>query len=340
MRAVVRAVVALGLVVGLGAAEARASSIWDRVVDPTVADRDYAHAFAAEKELEAEQLDELADASNVPSSLAGESDRPRVNAVLAREAARAVLERFGAETSPDVRLRFDLGHVLARLHSSMSPRCPKAVEVLLGALKMAPNHPRASSAWFDVAICDAHLGRRDEETKAYEAALAVADDPDERTLLLSNLAEARMSLGKLEEARAAAEASLALQPELTLTRWTLGVILDRAGDTFGALEQIKIAVVGDPLFARLHSRGVFFEPENEVHYYQGLGELALARASAPKSKEWEFHLFSALSEFLAYEAKAEPNDRWIARADDHIAFVELTLNLRTPKEYAAGKKGK
>lgn len=324
-RAVVAAFVLAVAVEATG--EARASSIWDRAIDPTLADRDYAHRFATEKEHEAEELDREADhAASLSSTMAEEDHRPRVNAMLAREAARAILERFGAATSADLRLRLDLGRILARLQ-----QFPEARDVLLGALDKAPSDPRASSAWFEVAICDAHLGKRDEEARAYESALALADDPDERALLFANLAEARMSLGKLDDARTAAETSLELVPELVLSRWTLAVILDRAGDGFAALEQAKLCIAGDPDFARLHEPGVFFEPGYEVHYYQGLGELAHARALSPKSPDWEFHLFAALHEFTLYATKAAPDDRWRKRAEEHVLLIEQTLNLKSAK---------
>jgi len=300
-----------------------ASSIWDRAVDPTLADLDYAHRFAAEKELEAEELDQVADATARVASPSDDDLFQRGKAILARQAARSILERYGAATSSDVRLRFDLGHILARLQE-----CAPARDVLLDAVKIAPNDARASSAWFDVAICDAHLGKRDEEAKAYVEALALADDADERALLFGNLAEARMSLGDLEGARAAAESAIELSPDLVLIRWSLAVILDRSGDTFAALEQVNVAIAADPLFLHLHDPGVFFEPPYEVHWYEGLGELATAKKLAPKSADWELHLFAALHDFTQYLDAAPKSDRWRNGAEEHVRFVELTLNLK------------
>src|SRR5438309_816220 len=86
----------------------------------------------------------------------------------------------------------------------------------------------SASASFAVAICDAKLAAREDEAKAYVAALALEDDPVQRALLYGNLAESRMGLGDLDGAREAAETSLQLQP-LDLVRYTLGVILDRQG---------------------------------------------------------------------------------------------------------------
>jgi tetratricopeptide (TPR) repeat protein len=312
------------------ASSASASSIWDRVIDPSYADRDYAHRFAAEKEQEAEQLDHEADLALSQGALPDDESvrRKRALAVLVRESARSILERFGAETSSDVRLRFDYGHILARLdqHELLF----SARDVLVSALNRAPDDPRASSAWFDVAICDAKLGARQDEAKAYLAALALEDDPVQRALLFGNLAESRMNLGDLDGARDAAETSLSLQP-LDLVRYTLGVILDRTGDEWGAIQQVKAATSGKSFSALLREPGVFFEPDYELHYYEALGWLAAARSLAPKSPDWQFDLLGALKDFHAYVDQSAAEDRWRKRAGEHIEQIEATLGLKPPK---------
>jgi tetratricopeptide (TPR) repeat protein len=305
---------------------ASASSIWDRVIDPTYADRDYAHRFAAEREQEAEELDYEADVATALFQDEETFHRKRALAVLLRDSARDILERFGAATSSDVRLRFDLGQILSHVPQAYA----HAREVLLGALKVAPNDPRAASAWFQVAICDAKLEKRDEEAKAYLAALALEDDPAQRALLLGNLAEARMSVGDLDGARDAAETSVQLHP-IDLVRYTLGVILDRAGDEYGAIEQVKLATSGVNFLGLLRQPGVFFEPEYELSYYEALGFLAAARSLPPKSSDWMLDFLEALKAFDFYVQHATPGDRWRARAEDHIARIEATLNLKTPK---------
>jgi tetratricopeptide (TPR) repeat protein len=314
----------------LAASGASASSIWDRVIDPSYAERDYAHRFAAEKEHAAEALDLEADIAYAQGGPDDENfKRKRANAVLEREAARSILERFGAATSSDARLRFDYGHILARL--DQPDLLGLARKTLLGALKLAPDDPRAGAAWFDIAICDAKLHDRQDEANAYTSALAIEDDPGQRALLFGNLAESRMSLGDLESARDAAETSLQLH-DLDLVRYTLGVILDRSGDEWGAIQQVTIAVGGKGLgIAILSQPGVFFEPEYEKHYYEALGWLSAARALAPKSPEWQFDLLGALKEFHAYVDQSAADDRWRKRAQDHIDQVEATLGLKSPK---------
>ena len=300
----------------IGATPAAASTVWERARDATQGERDYAHVYAIGQEREADLFDALASAGGEPSGF----DRAR--AVLARENARAVLERFGARSSDDLRLRFDLGRVLARLQ-----RCDEARLLLQSALRAAPNDPGASTAWFDLAICDARLGLRAEEERAYVAALDLADDPTERAVLFGNLAEARMGLGDLEGAIGAADLALAVAPDAVLVRWTLAVIRDRAGDSFGALEEARLAIGLDPDYAGLRSPAVFFEPDYEVHWYEGLGEIAHARAEPPKTEAWELHLFAALHAFDAYVQAAPPTDRWRTRAIERERDVERMLGI-------------
>ena len=300
------------------AVRASASTVWDRARDATQSERDYAHVYAIGQEREADLYEALANAGSEPSGF----DRAR--AVLARENARDVLERFGARNSDDLRLRFDLGRVLARLE-----RCDEARLLLQSALRAAPDEPNTSAAWFDLAICDARLGLRSEEERAYLSALDLADDPPERAVLFGNLAEARMGLGNLEGALEAADFALGLAPDAVLVRWTLAVIHDRAGDSFGALEEARLAIGADPDYARLRSPGVFFDPEYEVRWYEGLGEIAHALAEPPKTAAWELHLFTALHAFHLYVQAAPLTDRWRARAIERAHDLERTLGLTT-----------
>jgi tetratricopeptide (TPR) repeat protein len=297
-------------------------SIWERaavVATPTAEDLDYAHKYAAEMWHSANELEAEARHASDPDL----ARLRRGTAIRELQAARAVLDRFGAETSRDVRLRYDLGLLLVRLDEY-----ERAITVLRGALAMGPDYHRAPDAWFSLAISHAHLAQRDQEEKAYLEALAIADDPDFRAIVYANLAESRMGLGKLDEAIEAAEASLALYPDSALTRWTLAVIRDRQGDAFGALTEAKRAIALDPYYLQLESPEVFFEPERDLHWYRGLGELA--HAEALQGDDRKMRLVSAMYEFDLYVGQAPDSDPWKARAQGHITDLEKTLAL-SPK---------
>ena len=320
MNRVVVAVSSLVLATFVGSAAAK-PSIWERAATTstiTAEDVDFAHKYAAERWHSANELDaEARSLGAVDPDIA----RLRRGAALRElQAGRAVLDRFGAATSNDVRLRYDLGLLLVRLDE-----WERAVPILQSALAIAPASGRAPDAWFSLAICQAHLGHRDLEEQAYLDALAIADDPDFRAIAYSNLAESRMGLGKLDQAVDAAEASLALYPDSALTRWTLAVIRDRQGDAFGALTETKRAIALDPYYLQLESPDVFFEPEWDLHWYRGLGELA--HADAMQGDDRKMRLLSAMYEFDLYAGQAPENDPWKPRARDHIAQIEKTLAL-------------
>jgi tetratricopeptide (TPR) repeat protein len=318
---IVAMIACLGEVALASPASAR-PSLWERAastVTPTAEDLDYAHKYAAEMWHSANELESEARHADDPDL----ARLRRGTALRELQAARAVLDRFGAETSRDARLRYDLGLVLVRLDEY-----ERAVKVLQGALSLGPGSYRASDAWFSLAISYAHLAHRDLEEKAYLEALAVTDDPDFRAIVLANLAESRMGLGKLDEAVEAAESSLALYPDSALTRWTLAVIRDRQGDAFGALTESKRAIALDPFYLQLESPEVFFEPEWDLHWYRGLGELAHADALSGDDKTKR--LLSAMYEFDLYVGRAPDDDPWKQRARDHVAVLEKTLAL-TPK---------
>ena len=97
---------------------------WDAARDPAAAERYALHVRVREI---------LANARIVPR----DSGRLR---------ARVLLQQAGAEQSPDVRLRFDLGEIYADLDDNL-----RAIEVLQPALDLEPDHPAATAAFIALA---------------------------------------------------------------------------------------------------------------------------------------------------------------------------------------------
>ena len=236
-------------------------SAWDRARDPAAIERYRLHEHI-EQELAA-----------TPKEMRG----------ILREAVRAELEAASAATSPDVRLRFDLGEVYESLD-----RHEEALAVLRPALAMAPHHSAAPRAWLSFAFAAAKLDRSAEEIEGYDAFLAssVVDDPS----VLANRAEAEMRLGNLDAAIAGYSdvieriehgrfGTMADLQELVLARWGLAVALDRAGDRTASEAALHIvAVVEDPEehFIGDHD-AVFFVPDYERDWYYALGRAERAR---------------------------------------------------------------
>jgi tetratricopeptide (TPR) repeat protein len=244
-------------------------------------------------------------------------------AQAALEGARAILVRNEASQSSDPRLRYDYGLVLARLR-----RYPDAVVALEGALSFAKDHPFAEDGAFELALCYSHLGRHQDEERAYLVALEVTDRDSHKAVVYSNLAESRMAQGKLVEGIDAAERAIELEPDLPSARLNLAILEDRNGNPAGAVEAARHALELDPDSEFLDGDGVFFEPVYEKHWYVALRELALAERSF--GDERQSHLMAALVAYRKWLDLAEPTDRFRPSAEEAVARLEKLLKLKPP----------
>jgi tetratricopeptide (TPR) repeat protein len=258
------------------------------------------------------------------------------------QAAKSWLEEAHAETSHDVRLRFDLGEVYERLKHD-----ERAVEVLAPALALAPDHPAAADAWIELAYAYARLDRSREEMDAYDAFLARATDVRGRATAMLNRAEASMRLGNLDDAVIGYRETILVAESISgleslfkddvLARWGLAVALDRSGDPTGSAKEAALAaqldpashgpwpvgsIIGDPV-------NVFFVPDYERAYYIGLG--LAEHAKQAKDRRTESLLWAkTASVWQAYVRGAEGwnqshkdrPDRWLPLARTHLARAE------------------
>jgi tetratricopeptide (TPR) repeat protein len=257
----------------------------------------------------------------------------------ALERARAILEDEHAATSPDVRLRFDLGEVYFELG-----RHDRAIAVLAAALEESPDHPAAIEARISLAYAFAKLGRSKEERANYQAYLAKITDDRLRALAILNMAEAEMHLGDLEESIASYKESLAIATHLpnsssssetaVLALWGLAVALDRSGDASAALEQARLAGQMDPGELIIgHGANVFFVPEYERQWYLALAEMAHARDARAANRPEDVVAASsrALDHWTKYVAAASDEDRFIALARAHQMRATAALAIARAK---------
>ncbi len=263
-------------------------------------------------------------------------DRLGAPALEARrmERARELLIDGHAETSRDVRLRFDLGEIDERLE-----RHEEAIRILTPALAEAPTHPASIEAWLSLAYAHAKLDQPREERAAYEGYLRLALDDRERLTAVLNLAEANMRDGRLDEAvagyRDAVRLSIATAGGLfthgteALAEWGLAVALDRAGDPAAAAEAARTASGLDPrgmgFGRRQHIEDmsqVFFIPRYERLWYLALGESADAKAALAVGRaRHAAYLYRRVEQmWTLYIDRAEHavvKDRWIPLARAH-----------------------
>lgn len=235
------------------------------------------------------------------------------------ERARALLEDAHAASSPDVRLRFDLGEVYYLLD-----RFERAIAVLVPALDLAQDDPAASDALSYLAYAYAKLDRSNEERAVYERFLARVKDDRSRATAMLNLAESDMRVGNLREAIAGYRDTVALVEQLpssgsqahtlVLAVWGLAVALDRDGQTRDGVAQARRAVMMDPDDrAILHDPSVFFVPAYERNWYLALGATARAedaKLPAEAAKLWK----QAEERWTKYIDPAPADDRWLAMA--------------------------
>jgi tetratricopeptide (TPR) repeat protein len=265
--------------------------------------------------------------------------RAMADATLQR--ARSLLEEAGAATSPDVRLRFDLGEVYYKLD-----QYERAIAVLKPALELAPDHTAATDAFISLAYAYAKLGRSREERDCYRKYLARTTHEPARALAQLNLAEAEMHLGDLDESIAVYREAIATATHLPnsssasetaiLAVWGLAVALDRNNDGGAALEEARLATQMDPgeqLIA--HGPNVFFVPEYEREWYLALG--ATVHAKDAKLAEEAALAWGVVEDHWArYVNAAKDDDRWRELARTHQTRAHAA-KLEAQKRMAKGK---
>jgi tetratricopeptide (TPR) repeat protein len=171
-----------------------------------------------------------------------------------------------------------------RRHSSgqIERRTEEAIERFLALRARHPSYRDHETA-FELGVLYMHSGNVERAAAEYETALKLRVDEGSRSAPLCNLAEVTMMAGDLERAtelyeRAAAE-GLGEERVLALLGWS--VALDRLGERSESMLRAREAIKEDqrPLGA-LRQSGVFFVPPYELHYYEGIGQLALAEQQA------------------------------------------------------------
>jgi tetratricopeptide (TPR) repeat protein len=321
-------------------------SAWDFARDPAAHERWALH-------VRVEQL--LRTHNDGPPGLRIEDNRE-----LRVQAALALLEGADAASSPDVRLRFDLGTTYFELAEVTRSGVTgdlryyaKAAATLRGAIDAAPDDPSVNEALDDLAVSYARLGRAREELETWRRYIPRIVDPRIRAADEMNMAEAEMRLGHVDDAIATLQEVLRECAEFpdssstyTLTLWDLAVAEDRSGDPRGALETATKAAHMTAISSRgapmtgiellTSDEAVFFVPVWEVHWYKALAATAMAREDADPREALGFWV-QAEAEWTKYiDAASAPGagDHWLAIAKlrhDRIKVARVAANKRMPK---------
>lgn len=194
--------------------------------------------------------------------------------------------------------------------------------------------------------------RRGDFTAAmaeYERAIPLSLGEIGLGTVLANYAEVSMEAGDLVGAIDRYERALEYESRLgqsgaglALVAFGLAVALDRLGESEPAIERAHQAVMaGGGTLDVLSSDHVFFEPPEEVRYYQMLGELAIARyASTPNERI--AHLTQALANVTRFLDEGGGDglyaDVALARRRSIEAELEQRRAARSPNPTPAAQR--
>jgi tetratricopeptide (TPR) repeat protein len=321
------------VIVGSALSASRAArgdaSVWREAAAPTLAGEN--DTVTRARRLHQRHLDALSERVT----------EDRAAGYLLEEAA--LLRRQGAAASRRAevlhayarveRSRFDVDKNPARLDSAvMALRRALEARGGLGTLRQA-------AIRFDLSVSLAHLERREEEILAEEKLLEIEPDDSARSLILANMADSLMSLGRLEDSIHAFQAALALLPSGAFTSggvtslWGLAVALDRSGDLPRALERVALARSYDPADMHLRSPSWFFVPTYEEHWYAALGSWHLARTHE-KVEARRTSYEAAATSYRRYLAAAPSSDRWRELATARLVQCEAEARKLAPNRRA------
>lgn len=274
---------------------------------------------------------------------------PGMGSVYLQE-ARKTLEAAGAEMSSDPMMRYRLAEVLQALAEVFyriddialaQKQSARAAKLLESALR-APSLPATlrATGWADLAVCYAHLGRHQEEIKAYGEALNLETRSSARATLFANRAEGYMALGDISSAVEGYRTSIAMLLPIEMFRtgvttlWGLAVALDRSGDLESAFRSINLAREYDPTDVLINGPGWFYVPLYDEAWYSALGHWARARQfTLPSSRAQAYA--NAIADWEEYIARAPSTDRWLELAKSRLEMCERERDTITQRSAPA-----
>lgn len=305
---------AIGLVIGLVSASARAepipnaargSSDFFRKVSAPDEERALTLAAQAEQLIEQAARTLPADWSTLcratlalqlpEDSLASLRGKARALYELSRDALRAQahvqaaltrLERARQLAPSDPAHAHAYARALERVDLPGPPwecRATRRDEEAIAILEsLRESHPSYAphKVTFELGVLLTRTQRFEEAALAYERAAALAQSDSDSSTAFANLAETQMLAGNIEAAIASYNRALSLahgSREHGLAVFGLALALERNGEHDQALERLQRAFGGaTDAFGVLRSSGVFFVPPHEIHAYEALGHASRA----------------------------------------------------------------
>ncbi|MFK8003013.1 MAG: hypothetical protein AB8H86_25820 [Polyangiales bacterium] len=194
---------------------------------------------------------------------------------------------------------------------------------------------RATEVGFELGLLNTRVRRFAAAVREYQRSIRYALTPENTAVTYSNMAEVRMMDGDLIGAVRDYERAIHLarntnSPDARgLPLFGLAVALDRLGEISEArgraLEAVNVGMGIDIL----HRNGVFFEPASEVHYYEALGNRALAERAQGEEKLTA--LRATLRSWQTYLALAADDDPWRSLVERRIESARMEVEAASPE---------
>jgi tetratricopeptide (TPR) repeat protein len=194
---------------------------------------------------------------------------------------------------------------------------------------------RVEAVGFELGLLNTRVARFDAAVREYQRSIQYALTPENSAVTYSNMAEVRMMDGDLIGAVRDYERAIHLSRNTNsadargLPLFGIAVALDRLGETSEggtrALEAVNVGLGIDIL----HRNGVFFEPACEVHYYEALGNRALAERA--QGEERLTALRAALRSWRTYLSLAAEDDPWRSLVERRVETARVELEEARPE---------
>ena len=181
------------------------------------------------------------------------------------------------------------------------------------AVALDPPEPKGSSARYDLALAEAHLGRDDAAVALLQEALH--RDP-RFAAAAANLVAVQLRRGDLAAARSAADRFVAIAPQSVLAAYARGLVALKAGDVSVARAEFRRLIENDPSYA-------------VAHYDLALAELQAGRddaASAELGKALELSPGYARARFALGTVLMRAG----RRSDARVAFDRCARDASDP----------
>ncbi|MEO9170458.1 MAG: tetratricopeptide repeat protein, partial [Candidatus Baltobacteraceae bacterium] len=187
-----------------------------------------------------------------------------------------------------------------------------------------PPEPQGSTAHYDLAIAQAHLG--DLQGAAQSLHLAIDADPG-FLAAMANLIAVDLRLGNVRDARTTADRFVSLAPDSARALYSRGLVALQSNDYAVARDDFSKLLRSDPQYAIAHY-DLGLAESKLGHYNEAQREFASAVDLAPSYARARFALGTVLLRSGDRNAARAAFDRAARDASDDPSLRDLAIEMR------------